>query len=453
MGKNAKKSRFVFLFLAVFCARRPADAQQILHRFDGSQAGELFGAVVASLGDLDGDGIPDIGVSAPLASGGNFPQGRVVVYSGAAGAQLFQIDAYDPRGMCWAMASAGDLDGDGVPEILLGTPFSAPPIGGGTRLEESPRGAPLGLRFGAGRALVYSGNSRAVLFVFDGEQDGAQLGHSVDGVGDISGDGVPDFIIGAPYADPMGRTAAGSIFVRSGADGEVIFRFDGANSGDYLGWAVAGVGDLDGDGVPDLLMSAPNASPGGRHRAGSVYLRSGATRELILQFDGEEPEATFGSTLAVAGDIDGDGVPDIIIGAPGASPNGRTGAGSVFVYSGATGKLLFRFDGPESFDSLGDAVAGGADVDGDGVPDIIIGAPSASPAGRVGAGSVFVFSGATGNLIFRFDGLARGDALGSSVAAAGDLTGAGRSAVVVGSPYSRVGELEGAGSVFVLSYP
>ncbi len=430
--------RFACLFFFVVCASQPARTQTILYRFDGVQAGEILGAVVASLEDLDGDGVPEIGVSAPLASSGSFPSGRVVVYSGASGAQLFQIDPIDPRGMCWAMASAGDLDGDGTPEILIGTPFSAPPIE-----------APLGLRYGAGRALVFSGRTRELLYLFEGEEDGWQLGHAVDSVGDINGDAVPDFIVGAPYA----RAGAGTAFVRSGADGQLIFRFDGASEGDSLGWAAGGIGDVDGDGVPDILLSAPYASPNGREAAGRVFVRSGATGEVILQLDGAEAGALFGFSVAAAGDLDGDGVPDIIVGAPGASPAGRTEAGSVFVYSGATGKLLLRFDGLESFDGLGFSVAGGKDVDGDGVPDILAGAPSASPDGRVGAGSAFAFSGVSGNLIFRFDGSAGGDALGTSVAAAGDLTGSGRSAIVIGAPYSSAGGLAQAGSAFVLTYP
>ncbi len=442
MQNKPWKYRLIFAAAILFWTNRSTSAQQILFRFDGSQAGETLGAVVSSLGDLDGDGIPDIGASAPLASGGIHPDGQVIVYSGATGDQLFHFDPVEPRGMCWAMASAGDIDQDGVPDILCGAPYTAPEIN-----------TIAGLLYGAGSTLVYPGRMGDVLFLFDGDEQGGQLGHSVDGLKDIDGDGVPDIIIGAPYTSAMGRTGVGSATVRSGGDGQVIFKFDGANPGDYLGWAVAGIDDIDGDGVPDMIIAAPYASPGGRAQAGQVFVHSGATGELIFQLDGEEASANFGSSVATAWDIDGDGVPDIIIGAPGASPRGKTQAGSVFVYSGATRKLIFRFDGPESFDGFGASVAGGQDVDGDHVPDIIIGAPSASPDGKVGGGSAFVFSGAAGDLIFRFDGRAGGDSLGTSVAAAGDLNGDGRSEVIVGSPYSSPDGKDGAGSVFVLSYP
>lgn len=260
-------------------------------------------------------------------------------------------------------------------------------------------------------------------------------------------------LLGAPYASADGQTGVGSVFVRSGSNGEVIFRFDGLNPGDYLGWAVAGVEDLDGDAAEDMILSAPFASPGGLEGAGIVFVRSGASGELLFQLDGIEAGDHFGSALAVAGDLDGDDVPEIMIAAPDASPEGRTQAGSVFVYSSAAGKLVFRLDGPERFGGFGAAIAGRGDVDGDQVPDLIVGAPTASPDGRVGAGSAFVFSGATGELIFRIDGVARGENLGASLAAAGDLNGSGRSAVIVGSPYASPGGRVGAGSVLVLGYP
>lgn len=413
-----------------------SQSPRILFRVDGTQAGENLGAVVATLGDLDGDGIPDFGASAPLYYVDQHPEGRVLVYSGATREVLFQINPAEGRGMCWAMASAGDIERTGVPGILIGAPYTAPPIEG--------------LLYGAGSAAVYSGRTQDILFLFNGEQDGIQLGHSIDGIGDVDGDGVPDIMIGAPYAG--GEVGGvGRVDVRSGTDGTILFHFFGANQGDYLGWSVAGIGDVDRDGVPDLIMAAPLASPGGRTEAGSVFVRSGATGELIFQLDGERASDNFGVAVAAGGDIDGDGVPDIIVGAPGASPNGRAQAGSVFVYSGATGQLIFRFEGPERLDGFGASVAGGQDVDGDQVPDIIVGAPSASPDGRSGAGSAFVFSGSSGSLVFRFDGFMRGDNLGASVAAAGDLNREGRSAVIVGSPNSSPGGNDGAGSVFILT--
>jgi glycosylphosphatidylinositol phospholipase D len=122
------------------------------------------------------------------------------------------------------------------------------------------------------------------------------------------------------------------------------------------------------------------------------------------------------------------------------------------VFSGANGQLLFRFDGLEAYDGLGTSVAGGLDVDGDGVPDIVVGAPDASPGGRVGAGSAFVFSGASGRLLFRWDGEVRGDSLGRWVALVADLNGDRRAEVMLGAPYASPNGLDGAGSVFVVTY-
>lgn len=416
----------------------PSRASELLFRLDGAEPEILFGGSVLSVGDLDRDGVPDFAIGAPqtLGPGGGYLDGQVLVYSGARRELLYELNPLRHRGFFGGrLAAAGDLDGDGVPDLIVGAPATSSDY-----------------LYGVGSALVYSGGTGNLLFEFLGTEGGTYLGSGVGGAGDLDGDGVPEILIGAPFATGNGPAGGGVVSVRSGADGALLDELDGAASGDYLGQAVAGLGDVDGDGVPDLLLGAPNASPGGSPQAGLVQLRSGATREIRVQLEGDQPGEFFGQALADVGDLDGDGVDDFAIGAPGASPGGMQEAGTVYVYSGATFELLYRWDGAARLDAFGAAIAGGGDIDGDGVPDVVVGAPSASPKGVRSAGSAFAFSGATGELLFRWDGLEADAALGSSLAIAGDLNGDGRAEILVGAPYASPGGRRGAGSVFAIAF-
>jgi len=177
---------------------------------------------------------------------------------------------------------------------------------------------------------------------------------------------------------------------------------------------VSGLGDVNGDLVPDLVVAASHANPGGLADAGSVWVFSGLDRTLLHRFDDTAAGELFGSSLANVGDLDGDGVNDLAIGARAAGPGGRTAAGSVFVHSGASGALLFRFDGAADGDLLGTSVAAAGDVDRDGVPDVLAGAPLADPNGVGAAGSAFLFSGLSGERIARLDGREPGAILASA---------------------------------------
>ncbi|MDA1114808.1 MAG: FG-GAP-like repeat-containing protein, partial [Planctomycetota bacterium] len=233
------------------------------------------------------------------------------------------------------------------------------------------------------------------LWQFDGQAISDVLGYSVSGAGDVDGDGFDDLIVGALLADPGGLTEAGSAFVYSGATGSLIWQFDGQVSLDKLGFSVSGAGDVDGDGFDDLIVGAPVADPGGLSNAGSAYVYSGATGNLIWQFDGQASGDFLGHSVSGAGDVDGDGFDDLIVGASSADPGGLTDAGSAYVYSGATGSLIWQFDGQAWVDQLGISVSGIGDVDGDGFDDVIVSAPSADPGGVSSAGSAYVYSGAT----------------------------------------------------------
>jgi len=334
----------------------------------------------------------------------------------------------------YSVSGAGDVDSDGFDDLIVGAIAADPG----------------GLSF-AGSAFVFSGADGSQLFRFDGSAAGDLLGFSVSGAGDVDGDGFADLIVGALLADPSGLNNAGSAFVFSGADGSQLFRFDGAAADDRLGFSVSGAGDVDGDGFADLIIGAYFADPNGISQAGSAFVFSGADGSQLFRFDGSAASDLLGNSVSGAGDVDGDGFADLIVGAFAADPGGLADAGSAFVFSGADGSQLFRFDGSAASDLLGNSVSGAGDVDGDGFADLIVGARQADPNGLGNAGSAFVFSGADGSQLFRFDGAAADDLLGWSVSGAGDVDGDGFADLIVGAWLADPGGLRDAGSAFVFS--
>ena len=170
---------------------------------------------------------------------------------------------------------------------------------------------------------------------------------------------------------------------------------------------------------------------------------------VLYQKNGAAAFGLLGISVASAGDVDGDGRADFIIGANAASPGGLSGAGSAYVYSGAIGALLFQKNGVRAGDNLGISVASAGDVDGDGRADFIIGAYLADSIRFSDVGSAYVYSGATGDLLLLKDGAAAGDWLGFSVASAGDVNGDGRADVIIGAFGADLGGLVNAGSAFI----
>ena len=393
----------------------------MLYQFDGG--GPQYAALgrsVAGAGDVDGDGFDDIIVGEPGApsQGGFLSAGSAYVYSGATGGQLLRFDgeaAGDNLG--WSVAVAGDVNGDSIPDLIVGA-FNADPGG----------------LSGAGSTYVYSGATGSLLHRIDGAAAGDQFGFSVAGAGDVNGDGVPDQIVSAVNASPGGIANAGSVYVYSGATGGLLHQFDGGAGNDGFGCSVASAEDVDGDGFADLIVGARWADVGGVQDAGSAYVYSGATGALVWQFNGATASDYLGYSVAGPGDVDGDGFDDLIVGAPAWAGSASSGNGAAFVYSGANGGLIWQFSSGNQFDYAGWSVVGVEDMDGDGLPDMAVGAPNNSPSAVSSAGSVYLLSGVAGELIWRLDGENAYDFYGAAISGSGDINGNGTPDFVGGAP-------------------
>ncbi|MBI5515040.1 MAG: FG-GAP repeat protein [Deltaproteobacteria bacterium] len=375
------------------------------HRvLEGPAANQIFGFSVASAGDVNGDGYSDLVVGSPNASpGGRGGAGTVSVFQGGATGLAVSPSLVLEGSVAYdnlgvAVAAAGDVNGDGFSDVIAG----------------ADRDAPDG-RTQAGSVRVYLGGSGGLStsprWAFGGPTAGDFLGNAVSGAGDFNGDGYADVVVGAPKASPMGRSEAGSVRVFLGSPfgvaGSPQIVLDGTSPGDEFGRSIAGTGDLNGDGISDLVIGAPRASRGGRSLVGTVSVFLGSVRGIssIPQNVTEGSLAGFGLGGAVgnAGDCNGDGFSDVIIGARSASPGGRMAAGTAILYLGSSvgvaGSPARTLDGAGTEDGFGADVGNCGDSNGDGLSDIVIGAPGASPGGRNRAGTASVFLGAGGGLV------------------------------------------------------
>lgn len=285
-----------------------------------------------------------------------------------------------------------------------------------------------------GAVKFYSGATGALLRSSYGGHEFGRFGQTISGLHDVNGDGVGDYLISAPHRTVNSMALTGSIYLCSGADGSQLWQLDGPGANAQFGYAIAAANDLDGDLIDDILVGAPGSSPNGITGAGAAFVYSGATGSFLASYSGEAVGDAFGHSIANAGDVNNDGFVDVLIGAIATDVNFRSNCGSAYVYSGFDGSLLWRANGANSDDFLGRSVAGAGDLNHDGNADIMIGAPGADPNNLAFAGSAFVYSGVDGSLMFRLDGQAPSESLGFSIANAGDVDGDMTDDILVGAP-------------------
>ncbi len=467
-------------------------------RSDGTNVNDAVGSSVA-VGDINGDGIPDLIIGAP---GYNSNTGTVYVVFGTKrgfpdplplaslnGTNGFRIDgvaAGDYTG--WSVAS-GDVNGDGIGDVIIGAKGARSNKGSifvVIGIRQTPWPSTLALS-----TLVGSNGFRA-----DGVVANGHVGWSV-AAGDVNGDGYADVVIGAPHGNANtgnvytvfgAASYSGALYTLDATVGSGLidslatkgFQVNPLGTDDMLGIAVS-TGDTNGDGYNDEVIG----HSGYLSNIGIISTIMGkgrgtwSTPVSAINLNGWNGWHAFGitggdkfaSSVAV-GDVNGDGIGDIIIGAPGASPGGRSQAGSTYVLLGHNSYKLrqfymtninsyngYRIDGATTNDKSGTSVAIG-DINNDGIGDIVIGAPGATPSGRSQAGITYVLFGAitTPGISFQLStingvngfslvGAAGGDALGSSVAT-GDLNGDGKSDVITGAPGSDASTFSNSGSVY-----
>ena len=334
----------------------------LLHQLVGPVAAGEFGYSVAGIGDVNGDDHDDLIVGAPEDDTNGSGSGTARIFSGQTGAQIRLIQGDTTSFKCGSsVAGLGDVNGDSIPDYAVGS-----------------RGAGLNGQ-NSGVARIYSGMTGALLSEMVGVESGDRLGASMDNAGDVDGDTVDDLLVGSYY---------GGAYAFSGATGALIRALPSPSDDDFYGWDVAGVGDVTGDGVPDFLIGAHQDSVF-QSLPGYAEVISGGTGASFLTMSGTVDGERFGIAVASAGDFDGDGFPDYLIGA---DQNSGTAAGYARVYSGFDGSPLQTYLGSGDDAHMGLAVAGLGDINGNQKVDIAVAQPGDSVTG-LSAGSVQIYEG------------------------------------------------------------
>ena len=401
------------------------------------QANARLGASVANAGDVNGDGYSDAVLGAPGAANGQAGEGSVYVHYGSiTGLSLAPNVTLeeDIAGAAFgtSVASAGDVNGDGYADVVVGAPLSG----------------------GIGRAYLYMGGpaglSASAALVLDGTP-GSGFGTSVFKAGDVDCDGWSDVIIGAPGIESAYIHKGGP----AGLDPVPHVTLVGPLAGSGFGSAVCTAGDVNGDGFSDVVVGAPDHS-NVQSLEGAIYVYLGDLFDVSpipqLAFEINIAGRRMGASVAGAGDVDGDGFFDIVVGAPNTSTPEVDEGTAYILYGTPTGTSVVGLSAVQSNlagANLGASVAEGGDVNGDGYADVVIGAPNYSN-GEVNEGRVYVVLGAPAGIGTNspVEVNVAGVRLGTAVAGGGDVDGDGYSDAIGGAPNASP-TLANEGSVFL----
>jgi hypothetical protein len=403
---------------------------------ESDQAGASLGASVASAGDVNGDGFSDLVAGARRYNNGATVVSAAFVYLGrengleASATWMAELVQGGP-GILPSVASAGDVNGDGFGDVVLG----APRYSNGTT--------------GEGGAFVYHGSVNGLepdpAWTAESNQSSAYFGTSVASAGDVNGDGYGDVVVGAPNYD-NGETDEGRAFVYLGSMNGLSLTADWTVESDRLGGnyagSVASAGDVNGDGYGDVVVGA--YSQNNDEGVASVYFGGGAGLASVAAWtvEQDQADAVFGGSVASAGDVNGDGFGDVVVGANDYD-HGSLDEGAAFVYLGSGSGLgtseAWRTESESESDrnvDFGVSVASAGDVNGDGYGDVVVGAPN---NGDSDEGAAFMYLGSADGLSPSAAWAVESDQgsahFGDSVASAGDVNGDGYGDVVVGAYY------------------
>ena len=411
-------------------------SHEVLFTLTGEASGDAFGSAVAPAGDFNGDGYPDFIVGAQDNGAGGTGAGRAYVFYGGPDADnvpdvVLTGAASDAFGL--SVAGIGDVNEDGLDDVIVGAPFSD--AAGDF----------------AGRAYVYFGGAPAddvADLILSGEAAGDNLGMSVSGDGDVNGDGHPDFAVGARHFDAgMFEDNNGRVYVYFGGPDLSTtpdLTITGSAEDVEFGTSLSLVGDVNGDGFDDLLAGALSNDTGTKG-AGAAYLYfGGLNMDTVpdLTITGQDPNDHLGFRVAAAGDYNADGYADFLVTAAGDFVTGSV-TSKVYMYLGGPNPDTTRdliLQGEDLDDWFGVALGSAGDVDGDGYDDFLVGAHTSGALDPITSKAYLYLGGSTPNtdpgLVLHGPSA---DWLGYSVAGAGDIDGDGRDDFLVGAVYAGMG--------------
>lgn len=405
-----KASRAAFL-VGLLATASPVTAQEFL-RVSGHEDFDGFGMSLAVLDDLNGDGIAEFAVGAFCTDRlGHNNGGSVTAFDGATGQVRWMTngDSEDERlGHC--MQRLGDINGDGVCDLVVG----------------AYRDRLGGLK--SGSVHVLDGKNGTRLYTVTEDEDGAEFGKSVAAISDLDGDGHNEWVSGAWLSNTNGPSS-GKASLYSGVDGKRLRSWSGP-AGSLYGQNVARIGDITGDGKDEFAISGPRARLGS-HRVGLVDIIDGGNGDRLARFSGTKT-SNFGWWITGPGDLDKDGVPDILIGAPD-DDRGEMDAGAVTAISGRTQEKIYEILGTSPNEGLGWFVGPAGDVDGDGRPEYLVGSPRHEARG-IETGAVRLIRGRDGKVMFSWLGWSEFDKMGAVAMRTSDVDGDGQDDWLIGSP-------------------